>query len=87
MIQNLVNGAIGFLLKATNNSNFMPQQINGTADTLQAGPVDENVLNNALDRLHKVCKIDTDLSLLADLAENNPAMFQMLLSNLRSNKK
>lgn len=90
MVQGLVNSVIGTLFKMTNSNNnnvMQAHQINGTTDNVPQGPVSEEVLNNALDRLHKVCKIDTDLSLLADLAENNPAMFQMLLANLRSNKK
>lgn len=89
MIQGLVNGVLGHLFKLAGNATPMqPQQINGTTDNVAGEqPVNEAILNDALDRLHKVCKIDTDLSLLADMAESNPAMFQMLLSNLRNNKK
>lgn len=88
MIQGLVNGVLGQLFKMVGNATPMQQQINGTTDNVAGdSPVNEAILNDALDRLHKVCKLDTDLSLLADMAESNPAMFQMLLSNLRNNKK
>lgn len=44
---------------------------------------DENLVNDALNRLHLHCKLDQDLPLLADLAEQNPDQFKMLLSMLR----
>jgi hypothetical protein len=47
-------------------------------------PVNLEILNEALDRLSKVCRVDTDLLLLANMSEENPAMFNMLLTQLRS---
>ncbi len=44
---------------------------------------DENIVNDALNRLHPHCKLDTDLALLANLAEQNPEQFKMLLVMLR----
>lgn len=41
-------------------------------------------LDNALARLIPHCNVADDLSLLADLAEQNPIMFKMLLTQLRS---
>lgn len=46
-------------------------------------PVNEEILNEALGRLHQHCRIDTDLLLLADMADENPAQFQLLLGMLR----
>lgn len=46
-------------------------------------PVNEVILNDALGRLHQHCCIDTDLLLLADMADNDPATFAMLLGMLR----
>lgn len=53
--------------------------------TEQTG-IDEVMLNDAIGRLHAHCRVDKDLSLLADLAEQNPMMFNMLLGQLRSKK-
>jgi hypothetical protein len=50
-------------------------------------PVDEEVMNQAINRLNQVCRVDTDLMLLADFAETQPVMFQMMLANLRSQNK
>lgn len=47
-------------------------------------PVDMDMLNNALAVLNKYCKIDTDLQLLANMAETNNSQFTMLLGMLRS---
>lgn len=46
-------------------------------------PVNEEILNEAISRLHKHCRVDTDLLLLADMADNDPGTFQMLLGMLR----
>jgi hypothetical protein len=71
-----------------------PKAVNGTdapevsqANATQQTPIDEELLNKAVNRLALVCQVDTDLSALADFAEANPAMFEMMLANLRSQKK
>jgi hypothetical protein len=45
--------------------------------------ISEEILNEALGRLSAHCRIDTDLLLLADMADNDPAQFKFLLSMLR----
>jgi hypothetical protein len=45
--------------------------------------VSEEILNEALNRLSQHCRVDTDLLLLADMADNDPAQFQFLLNMLR----
>lgn len=44
---------------------------------------DENLMNDSLNRLRFHCNIGTDLALLANLAETNPAYFEQLLKMLR----
>lgn len=46
--------------------------------------VDNDKVTSALERLNKVCFLDTDLSLLADLSEKNPALFNLVLQQLRA---
>lgn len=41
-------------------------------------------LNDSLNKLAAHCDLVTDISLLAQLAENNPTMFKFLLQNLRT---
>jgi hypothetical protein len=53
-------------------------------DPAKIGPIDEAVLENALDRLQHHCRIDSDLQLLANMAETNKPMFDFLLTSLRS---
>jgi hypothetical protein len=73
--------------------NIMPKAVSGAAPEVSQEnaiidtPVNEELLNQAVNRLHKVCQVDTDLNLLADFAETQPAMFQMMLANLRSQNK
>lgn len=78
------------------NTAMAAKAINGTDvvdpasqenEILQQVPVNEEILNTAINRLHAVCHVDTDLLLLADFADTQPAMFQMLLMQLRSQKK
>lgn len=49
----------------------------------QETPISEDMLNEALGRLSAHCRIDTDLLLLADMADNEPGQFQFLLNMLR----
>lgn len=70
--------------------------VNGTTDdTVKTPPMPQNepteprevnveLLNTAVQRLANYCYVDTDLNLLADYAEKNPAMFNMMLTTLRS---
>lgn len=86
-LTNLIIGKVmgGSPQPATNYN----RPVNGTSNfTNMAEPtaVDLEVLQNAIDRLAPHCQLDTDLSLLADVAEKNPQMFAMLLNNLRSQK-
>jgi hypothetical protein len=70
--------------------------INGINDTQMAEPqteqqtqtqeVDIDLLNSHLNRLAAHCNLTGDLGKLADLAEQNPQMFQMVLTQLRSLK-
>lgn len=56
--------------------------VNNTAPT-EPVQISEEMVNEALQRLHPHCRIDTDLLLLADMAEQNPQQFQFLLTMLR----
>lgn len=88
-IMALVGQVMNFLKPAV-----MPQRVNGVvmekeiepAQEQQSvqEPINEELMNNALSRLHQHCRLDTDMSLLADMAENNPAQFKMLLGMLRA---
>ncbi len=65
----------------------MTPAINGINDmeSLTEDQKDEMV-NQALDRLEAHCDLAGDLTLLANMAEKNPKMFEMLLSTLRAQK-
>jgi hypothetical protein len=70
----------------------MTTAVNGTGDT-PAKPYDADLdqagfdlLNDSLDRLSVKMQIPGDVKLLADFAETNPAMFDMLLTQLRAPK-
>ena len=54
-----------------------------TAQAPGPGEVDVQVLDAALQRLRYHCQLDTDMTLLADMADNNPGQFKMLWSMLR----
>jgi hypothetical protein len=61
--------------------------ISGTNDTEVNEPVKEidlERLDAALQRLAKHCRLDDDLTKLADIAETNPAYFKMMLMSLRA---
>jgi hypothetical protein len=62
--------------------------ISGTNETeivdQQPKEVDIEKLDLALQRLAKHCELDNDLTRLADIAENNPQYFKMMLLSLRS---
>lgn len=56
----------------------------GVAQNSDASSNDQDdLINNALDRLEKHCDLAKCLPKLADLADNDPAMFKMLLSQLK----
>lgn len=88
-----VMGAIGTVLgylKPQPAQYFEPRMpINGMNIMANENPdvqeiaIDENVVNDALERLSVHCRIDTDLQLLAAMAEKNPGQFKMLLGMLR----
>lgn len=61
------------------NTQLMPQH-----QERDISQVDNDKLNAALIRLHEHCILDQDIPLLADLAEKNPAMFQMALNIVRN---
>lgn len=71
-----------------------PHVINGAmaedeqTQTVQANEpdVNEDLLNDALNRLHPHCVLDQDFQLLAKMAEENPALFKTMLSMLRAQK-
>jgi hypothetical protein len=90
---NVMANVIGLVKMFIPNYNppFMQSQntaatISGTDNqgTAQPVPVDVDKLDAALVRLSKHCKLDDDLTKLADIAENNPQYFKMLLTGLRS---
>ncbi len=90
---NVMQNVIGIIKMFAPNYNpsFMPQPqqqqpaISGVSDQPTAAHViNPDRLDNALVRLAKHCKIDEDLEKLANIAEQNPAMFNMLLMNLRA---
>jgi hypothetical protein len=74
----------------------MPAQINGTADVKAAPDGDlpqqaqettdeyNDRIDAALERLEPKCDLANDLTLLADMADNNPTMFKFLLKSLRN---
>ena len=89
----LITAIIGRIFPPQQSQPIMQGQINGVKPSEHATPVqeaapaevDNEILNNALLRLNEHCNIDTDLCLLADMAEKNPGQFQMLLGMLRAN--
>jgi hypothetical protein len=64
------------------NDTQMPEQIQQQAPPQQ--DVDVDALNVVLNRLNAHCNLVDDLGRLATLAEQNPAMFKMVLTQLRS---
>jgi hypothetical protein len=86
----LIETAIGFIKSLLPKQPVMQEnQISGTNPAPEASnvkEVDNDMLNLALDRLNDHCQLDTDLTLLADMAEKNPVMFKMMLQSLRSQK-
>lgn len=65
-----------------------PQQQATVADQAPQAPqrieFSEDLMNESLNRLSFHCNVGTDLKLLADLAEQKPVYFNMLLNQLRS---
>lgn len=62
-----------------------PMQVAGTPAQPEAYTELQMVeVTNNLNRLSEHCDLLTDLKLLADMAENNPQMFKMLLTSLRA---
>ena len=59
------------------------QQQPGSAEVRE---LDNELINASLIRLNQHCELDTDLKLLADMAESNPGQFKMLLTMLRAQK-
>lgn len=75
---------IGSMLFAMPSQPKTSVAINGVTDPgSETKKIDEDLLNQALIRLEKVCNIDIDLNLLANFAEENPKMFKGLLNQLR----
>jgi hypothetical protein len=65
----------------------MQPVINGVNDTnIMTEEQKDELVNVALDRLEPYCDLASDLTLLANMAEKNPKMFEMLLSTLRAQK-
>ena len=89
---NVMNNVIGLIKMFVPNYNppFMRNTqpaINGVADTETDQPIHQvniDKLDAALVRLQKHCCLDDDLTRLADIAENDPKQFKMLLNLLRS---
>jgi hypothetical protein len=87
-----IMGVVGQILNYLKPQGMnMAPRINGTPKVEEQKESNEavqevnlEILNEALDRLSRVCRVDTDLLLLADMADSNPAMFNMLLTQLRS---
>lgn len=75
---------------------FNPLRVNGMSEQSnepeilpapvpEAKPaIDEDKLNDALNRLYPHCVLDTDMQLLAKMAESNPVLFKSMLAMLRS---
>lgn len=99
---NIVETIFGFLNGSRRFTQTPPAPvgINGAPQTMETTPqeqqqpaadqervIDNEKVDNALDRLNNVMILDEDLTLLADYAEANPDMFQILLNNLRQQKK
>lgn len=68
------------------NDTAMAETQGETQGEPQAENVDMEKVMAALTRLNPHCDLETDLSLLATMAETNPAIFNMLLTQLRSQK-
>lgn len=51
-----------------------------------APAVNEDLVNDALNRLHPYCKLDDDLQTMAHIAETNPVLWQAALGMLRAQK-
>jgi len=95
-IQGLIGQVLAYLKPQTpsvrvNGLNMNEQQeqqvtekVSAETPTAEIMPVNEDMMNEALARLHGHCRLDSDLLLLADMAESNPAQFKMLLTMLRS---
>lgn len=64
----------------------MSPVINGLNDEVMSDEQKDDLLNIALDRLEPFCDLANDLTLLANMAEKNPKMFEMMLSTLRAQK-
>jgi hypothetical protein len=72
---NQLMGLIGLLKQQANPT------LNGTTDTTD----EKTLLNNAIKRLYAKNKnLASDLNKLADISENNPEMFNMLITSLRN---
>lgn len=74
------NNAMSAMAPAING---VPASIAEKSDEISQHVTDNTRLNDALDRLEAHCKLDDDLTLLADMAEKEPGTFKMLLGMLR----
>ena len=63
-----------------------PTVLSGAPDTgvTKEDNIDWESVDHSIDVLAKHCQLDKDLAKLAEMAENNPAMFKFLLSSLRN---
>jgi hypothetical protein len=71
-------------VSGVNESMAEPNTIASAEDLPQISQADYIKLDNALARLIPHCNVAEDLSLLADLAEQKPEIFKMMLSQLRT---
>lgn len=86
-VQERILGFVMNKFSPTGNSITAPVHhvINGTTDSIpvQPGEINMQMVNDALQRLAVHCNVDTDLMLMAKMAEDNPGMFKFLLESLR----
>ena len=98
-IMGLIGQVLNFLkpnlppirINGMNENNNVPQvdvsqiekEPGNEADEVTATELNDDMLNAALNRLHQHCRLDVDLTLLADMADNNPVLFNSMLGMLR----
>jgi hypothetical protein len=84
-LQPLIAGLMQKIMPAAGVAPVRPvTSLGGIENENVSGSDEENdVINQALDRLEKHCDLAADLTALANMADNDPALFKILLMQLR----